>query len=539
MSRRYPNGVAAYEIYNNDFKKLPARKMNRVLQDIKDNHPCIRTLAIQGFKRHDLHTQVMMQNLVSSLTTNQNSFVTILNLSQNFNAYLYVEDSSDDDDDDDDDDDEGNDSGIALLVSLFHDTHNLHLKELDLSTMDIHESELDLLARTIGNHNSSLECLQLNYNNIRSEGCMHICRALETNSTLQVLWLVGNSIGVLGATSLGEVLYHKNTTLKELYLSSNSISNDGLKGLSKGLGGVNPSLQVLTLDDNKFGDSGICALSKALSSNISLIELNMSSNTYNDLGQKALAEALQRNTSLQKLCLSYSKLENQGIQFLSEGLITNASLRELELSYVNMTCEGFKAFSDALLRSSNNHTPTVLTRLDVSKNQIRDESIQIFAEALITNTSLQVLNLARNYIGDDGIRAIANALKVNSSLLYLNLSANVFTNRDSFVFLAEALQMNITLRELDISSTNVDFEDARILALSLQSNPSLTTLLVHNCPIGLHANEIFEETIQQKVNTHSMLEDLLKHLICTNAAWYLSRQYCHCFSALIYVPSTG
>jgi NLR family CARD domain-containing protein 3 len=531
--RRYPDGVAVYEISNDNHKKTSNRDMMRILQDIKDNHPCIQTLEIRGFKRHDRHTQIIMTDLVSSLTTNHNSFITKLDLSQNFHTSLYDEDYYD----------EEYDRGIALLFSLLQDTHNLHLKELNLSGMDINTSELDLLARTIcDNPNSSLESLILIGNNIRCEGCLHLCQILKTNSTLQILNLSCNSIGAVGATSLGEVLfYHTYTTLKELYLCYNSISNDGVKGVSKGLVGVHPSsLQVLTLDDNKFDDSGVCALFKALASNTSLIELSLSSTTYNDEGRKALAEALQLNTSLQNLCLSYSNLGNQGIQLLSDALIINTSLRELDLKGVDMTCEGFIAFSDALLlRSSNNHTPTVLTTLDVSNNQICDESIQIFAKALITNTSIQVLNLAGNLIGDDGIRAIANALKVNSSLWYLNLSANVFMNRDSFVFLAEALQINITLRELDISSTNVVFKDARILALSLQSNPSLTTLLVHNCPIGLHANEIFEETIQQKVNTHSMLEDLLKHLIGTDDAWYLSQSYCHCFSALMHVPSNG
>jgi Ran GTPase-activating protein (RanGAP) involved in mRNA processing and transport len=546
---QYPNGVAQCHI--SEVIEKDSSHMMRILTDIQENNPVIQTLDIRGFQRRHAPTQILLERLITSLTANHNPFVTRITFSQHNNSCYHYYNDYEDADEDEDEDEKDYDCEIVSLSSLLQHTTNIPLMELNLSGMGIQDFEIKILANAISN-STSLESLILVGNNIRCEGCTNLCQALVMNKSLKILNLSCNSIGVFGATSLGQLLYLSRTTtpLEELYLCYNVIGNDGLKEIAKGLDSIQNSLRILTVDDNGLDDIGVDALSKTLSSShISLMELSLSSTVYHhdDEGRKALAEALKWNTSLQVLCLSFSNLGNQGIKLLSDALRTNYSLTQLDLKAVQMNCHGAIALANALVHESsrnnsnnnsnrvnNNNKATVLTKLDISHNQIGDDAMKIFARVLITNTSLQNLHLGSNIIGDEGIQALSNGLKYNSSLWTLNLSENERMTGDCFGFLADALYNNGTLKELNLSRTSLSWETIQTLVQSLQFHPSLTTLIVRNCPIHIPANpHILQHMIPTtKINTETMLEDLLILLIGNPAASYLAGLYCHCFPAL-------
>ncbi len=75
---------------------------------------------------------------------------------------------------------------------------------------------------TSGNwYHSGTSCklveLELRWCNITASGARHLAEILHTNSTLKLLWLASNPIGVDGATAFAAML-QVNTTLKTLDL---------------------------------------------------------------------------------------------------------------------------------------------------------------------------------------------------------------------------------------------------------------------------------------------------------------------------------
>ena len=78
----------------------------------------------------------------------------------------------------------------------------------------------------------SLTELHLGHCNIGEDGACQLAEALSANSTLRVLWLWDNPLGVRGVKALVETLAH-NTSVKDLYLTQqykDMISNSVVYG---------------------------------------------------------------------------------------------------------------------------------------------------------------------------------------------------------------------------------------------------------------------------------------------------------------------
>ena len=107
--------------------------------------------------------------------------------------------------------------------------------------------------------------------------------------------------------------------------------------------------------------------------------------------------------------------------------------------------------------------------------QLTDTQIKALAEALKINTTLRELNLSKNFISDEGGKALAEALKINTTLTKLNLSKNSIGNQGASA-IAEALKTNTTLTTLDFSWNYIDIKGAKKLVEAMKINTTLTTL---------------------------------------------------------------
>ena len=74
-------------------------------------------------------------------------------------------------------------------------------------------------------------------------------------------------------------------------------------------------------------------------------------------------------------------------------------------------------------------------------------------EAMNMNTTLKILNISGNPIGDEGLQSIFNSLKQNNALKTLNVSHCDMTDAGVHS-LAEAMNINTTLEKLDILGNN-------------------------------------------------------------------------------------
>lgn len=114
--------------------------------------------------------------------------------------------------------------GALILSNTLHE--NTTLKKLYLNDNDIRDRGVYCLAQALAINNSTLEELYLARNGITSRGAQYLADMLSTNQTIKTLSLYGNRIDDLGINYLVHALTYKNTTLECLYLSGNTLMTD-------------------------------------------------------------------------------------------------------------------------------------------------------------------------------------------------------------------------------------------------------------------------------------------------------------------------
>ncbi|GAB0193744.1 leucine-rich repeat-containing protein 34 [Grus japonensis] len=154
---------------------------------------------------------------------------------------------------------------------------------------------------------------------------------LKENSTLQYLNLMFNDIGTSGAELIARAL-HRNETLVYLRMTGNKIGNKGGMFFASMLQ-INSTLEKLDLGDCDMEETTI-HVALMLKKNSSLVELHLCKHEMKNFGVERLCEALYENSSLRYLDLSWlsvvsNNISGKGLVALSDAMKTNT-----ELSYI-------------------------------------------------------------------------------------------------------------------------------------------------------------------------------------------------------------
>ena len=124
----------------------------------------------------------------------------------------------------------------------------------------------------------------------------------------------------------------------------------------------------------------------------------------------------------------------------------------------------------------------------------------------LQNNEITSIDLAGEKIDYDGINAIASALMRNTSLKRLVLGGVVFgcgIDEKAVSVLADALNQNKTLIELDLRSNKIGNDGAQVLADTLRNHCSLVRLDLRSNPIGNDGVNVLTKLVQ---NTQNQLQ---------------------------------
>ncbi|CAF1559186.1 unnamed protein product, partial [Didymodactylos carnosus] len=100
-------------------------------------------------------------------------------------------------------------------------------------------------------------------------------------------------------------------------------------------------------------------------------------------------------------------------------------------------------------------------------NNISNEGATSIADALKVNKTLRQLDVSHNNISNEGATSIADALKINTTLTWMSISNNNISNEGA-TSIAHALKINTTLSSLGISNNNISNEGATSIADALK-----------------------------------------------------------------------
>merc|ERR1711988_18496 len=153
---------------------------------------------------------------------------------------------------------------------------------------------------------------------------------------------------------------------------------------------------------------------------------------------------------------NYNSLELSGVHHL---LFENR-LRDIEIKAI------FAAVKDK----------SALQVVDLSCNSITDVGAQYICQFLHGNTTLVALALKGNEFGEEGCRLLCQAVKFNRSLKVLDLSHNPIGRKGAMVHLADLLETNEGLDDLDITRTGIDLVGAATICAAMRRNSTIQTL---------------------------------------------------------------
>jgi len=243
-------------------------------------------------------------------------------------------------------------------------------------------------------------------------------------------------------------------------------------------------------------DDSVGPLAEVLKRSDTIVVLDLAHNSITDKGVRVLVDAIlaNPNTILSKLDLSKNQIGPAANDALGELLAKNNTIEELDLSWNDL---GDVEYDRQLARDAREkgEKPPLFSSMDS------------LAKGLYANTKVAKLSLSRVQLTDGGATALSKALPKNTSLRSLDLSVNQI-GPSGVNDLAEALQYidktsgtcNRTLSELDLNYNHVGPDGAAAIAELLTSDAGLEKVALRFNNIGTEGAISMSDSI--KKNSH-------------------------------------
>ncbi|KAE9193733.1 hypothetical protein PF005_g17965 [Phytophthora fragariae] len=263
------------------------------------------------------------------------------------------------------------------------------------------------------------------------------------------------------------------------------------------------AIQVLDLSDNRLTDASIIPLLQSLTAAASTNhDANDSPNTNNtqNLDSRSpkakLLDAAKRNTRnsianssterqkagslLTVLNLSKNEIGREGCKQIARFLATCRTLTYLDLSHTTLGGDD-EAFAPVAAAIESHPS---LKRVNLSHNSIGERGGTLLGAMLTKHTcNVRALDVSWNSIRRSGAVALGIAMRTNTSLRTLQMSMNRCGDGGGEQ-LAAALACNTTLKQLDLSHNALSGASAVAFGFFLRQNRSLQTLDMKDNSLG-------------------------------------------------------
>uniref|UniRef100_A0A6B2L6J7 Uncharacterized protein n=1 Tax=Arcella intermedia TaxID=1963864 RepID=A0A6B2L6J7_9EUKA len=166
---------------------------------------------------------------------------------------------------------------------------------------------------------------------------------------------------------------------------------------------------------------------------------------------------------------------------------------------------------------------------------MRSEGAHKVSKMLITNSTLKHLDLKGNQIGGDGVAFLVNVLvNHNTSLARLAMSDNKIRDKEGTDAIAELLEKNSTLRELQLNSNPIEGGIIPICK-GMKHNHTLHALYLNSCGLGKYTQVIGDLIgtthslkilhLRENYITDAGLSDISSGLECNSSIMQLNLEY--------------
>lgn len=339
------------------------------------------------------------------------------------------------------------------------------LKELDISknTGFSNCNPLEFANALVVGLRGTLTKIDISNNHLQAEGSKAIASALKDNNVLKEMNIASNSLGyktfrdggIKADTSGVIAICDAITTMEALVkfdISNNSLMARGGQYLAYALmekihnvmTELNISANMLAYNKKEHEDmSGLTEINKAIHTMSVIKSVNILDNRIGTDQARIFASTLEEHPTLKSLC------GNNGDE-------TELDMSGDNTSFINMRAEGVIMLAPEIMANK------ALTKLRMDKNSIYGaEAGKALSDALTDNNVLQEINLSDQGYSSTDFALNAEFMKefkvganTSKALKILNISNNNLLTKEAGKILADMLDTNSTLEELDVSSNS-------------------------------------------------------------------------------------
>jgi Ran GTPase-activating protein (RanGAP) involved in mRNA processing and transport len=311
-----------------------------------------------------------------------------------------------------------------------------------------------------------------------------------------------NMISEESCTYLARALCH-NTTLFELHLNGTNLSPEACNVLGQSLA-MNRTLERLEFSyNNNLRTESLEALVPGLKVNESITTLFLCDNLLRVDGAKSIADLVKHNKRIRNLYIERNELDDEGVTYIAMALPYNNSIECINLSENRITNQGLGSLVENLGVSELNNSS--INKLFLKSNAFSNiESARLIGRLIEVNRSLRYLDLSNNGLSDQIIQPIADAIRVNRTLESLIFESNVLGGSGTRI-LCEGIRVNRSLKLVNLRNNGLGYEGAKAIAAMLDINRTVTHL-------NLQANMLDEHgitLIADKLNYNTVLKSLI------------------------------
>jgi len=334
-------------------------------------------------------------------------------------------------------------SGLAFIRSCRTRTIP-HLEDLD-RPHKLGSIGCTAIGKVLKYPNCKLKDLRLSKCQLDDETLGIVCDALLGNSSIKTLHLNDNKdITSSGWRIVSYVLQHPNCKLIDLNLSHNNISRS-CKGWQTLLNQLSQtSIECLNISHNGINDSDLAILANVGT----LVSMSLRDSSCTPAGWRSFFNLLQtRGTQLVELDISQNTIGDIGVTALGKLLRNMATMEALIMHAMKqISSQGWQAFF-TILQDSN----MSLVQLSFHNNIIDDEGMQLLVRLVSRMSFFRFLDLSKiRLVSPVGWQVLSDYIQSpNFALTKLHLYGNNI-NDDTVVAFANALTHNNTLERLHI-----------------------------------------------------------------------------------------
>ena len=285
---------------------------------------------------------------------------------------------------------------------LVHPTNSVSVIYLSDCDVTKYDSIIKKCSTVYVFENSQLKLVSLHSDTQKHEleSATHFINKFNNITTLNTIKIINFGISEETAGDLANVLYH-NTQLQEIYLNGNNLQTVSVIEIFKGLKAVS-ALQVISISKNNITNEAADDIAAVFSCNMDIQELNLGGNDLRMLGIIKIAKGLQKNSSLKKLFIDHNNITDEAADDIAAGILCNSDLQELNIGNNKFSDLGAIVIAKALQKISK------LTKLHINHNNITDKAADDIGLAIHSNVNLQEVDISKNNFHEEAALKIAS-----------------------------------------------------------------------------------------------------------------------------------